>query len=272
LCRLSTGGGFATRQLHSDREEAIFGAMRPVLINGIIDPVTRPDLSDRSIHLSLDRMPDEKRRTEAAYWEAFEEAAPAIFGALLDGMAEGVRRLSRVRLEALPRMADFALWASACETAFWPEGTFEKAFAENREQSIDAVIQRDAVAQAVRDFMQGVAVWQGTATQLLMALEGATGDRVTKSRDWPKSPSAFSARLARAETFLSAVGVAIERSQVGKAKTRTITIRSETTGSATEAEPETASAPSAASGNWAGARLNGRMADGADAADGDIQI
>ena len=32
--------------------------------------------------------------------------------------------LPQTRLDKLPRMADFALWAAACETAFWPTGTF----------------------------------------------------------------------------------------------------------------------------------------------------
>src|SRR5205807_197923 len=34
LCRLSTGGGFATRQLHTDDEEVLFDAQRPLLITG----------------------------------------------------------------------------------------------------------------------------------------------------------------------------------------------------------------------------------------------
>src|SRR5262249_51569316 len=39
LCRLATGGGFATRQLYSDLDEALFDAMRPIILNGIEDIV-----------------------------------------------------------------------------------------------------------------------------------------------------------------------------------------------------------------------------------------
>jgi hypothetical protein len=35
---------------------------------------------------------------------------------------------SGVRFEKLPRMADFALWAMAGETAFWPTGTFARSY------------------------------------------------------------------------------------------------------------------------------------------------
>jgi hypothetical protein len=57
----------------------------------------------------------------------FEPARPRILGALLDALAEGLRELPRVRLVRLPRMADFALWATACETALWPAGSFARA-------------------------------------------------------------------------------------------------------------------------------------------------
>src|SRR5258705_11254044 len=39
LCRMSTGGGFRTRQLYSDDEEAIFSFLRPVLLTGISEVV-----------------------------------------------------------------------------------------------------------------------------------------------------------------------------------------------------------------------------------------
>ena len=56
-----------------------------------------------------------------------EKARPRILGALPDAIARGLRRLAETRLERLPRMADFALWATACETALWPAGTFRDA-------------------------------------------------------------------------------------------------------------------------------------------------
>src|SRR5262249_23050574 len=54
LCRLATGGGFSTRKLYTDDEEALFSAQRPVVLNGIEDFVNRADLADRTIFLTLD--------------------------------------------------------------------------------------------------------------------------------------------------------------------------------------------------------------------------
>jgi hypothetical protein len=41
LCRLATGGGFATRMLYTDDEEIIFSAKHPIILNGIDDIATR---------------------------------------------------------------------------------------------------------------------------------------------------------------------------------------------------------------------------------------
>jgi hypothetical protein len=136
LCRLATGGGFATRQLYTDQDETIFDACRPVVLNGIEDIVTRPDLADRALFLNLDPIPEERRRPEAEFWTAFNAERPQLLGALLDGVAEGLRRLPETRLPGLPRMADFALWATACEGAFWPSGRFMSAYSSNRDEVV----------------------------------------------------------------------------------------------------------------------------------------
>ena len=58
-CRLATGGGFATRQLFTDDEEVLIDVARPLLLNGIEDIVTRPDLADRALFLTLQPIPRE---------------------------------------------------------------------------------------------------------------------------------------------------------------------------------------------------------------------
>jgi hypothetical protein len=64
LCRLASGGSFAVRQLNTDRKEALFQAARPVIINGIEDVITRPDLADRTIFLTLPHLCENRRRPE----------------------------------------------------------------------------------------------------------------------------------------------------------------------------------------------------------------
>jgi hypothetical protein len=153
LCRLSTGGGFATRQLYTDSDEVLLDAMRPIVLTGIEDVVTRGDLADRSIPVRLDPIPEERRRSEREIWAQFEAARPRILGALLDAMAHGLRHLATTRLDRLPRMADFAVWVTACEGAVWKPGIFLSAHSTNRAEMDETVIEADAVATAVRSLM-----------------------------------------------------------------------------------------------------------------------
>src|SRR5207244_3955429 len=102
------------------------------ILNGIEDIITRPDLADRAIQLMLGPIAERQRRPEDALWREFELVRPHILGALLDAAAHGLRMLPHVRLQRLPRMADFAFWATACESAFRPAGAFETAYSNNR--------------------------------------------------------------------------------------------------------------------------------------------
>jgi len=209
LCRLATGGGFAVRQLYTDQDEVLFDATRPVILNGIEDIVTRPDLADRAVFLTLEPIPEERRRPEAELWAAFETERPGILGVLLDAVVGGLKRLPETQLEKLPRMADFALWASACETALWRVGTFWSAFCGNRDEAVEGVIDADPIAAAVRAVMATQSKWTGTASDLLDALAEVAGERIAKSKSWPDGPRALAGRLRRAATFLRKVGIEI---------------------------------------------------------------
>ena len=109
LCRLATGGGFAVRQLYTDNDEVLFSAMRPVILNGIEDIVTRPDLADRAIFITLEAIPEDKRKPEGELWTAFGHERPKVLGALLTALSRGLRNLPTTKLATLKRPAGAGL-------------------------------------------------------------------------------------------------------------------------------------------------------------------
>jgi hypothetical protein len=157
-------------------------------------------------------------------WTAFEKERPCILGVLLDAVVEGLRMLPRTRLDKLPRMADFALWATACETALWPAGTFWTAYCGNRAEAVDGVIDADPVAAAVCAIMAGQTEWTGAASDLLGVLGDAVGETQRKAKTWPDSPRALAGRLRRAATFLRNVGIEVSFAREGRTRSRTIRI------------------------------------------------
>jgi hypothetical protein len=239
LCRLASGGSFAVRQLYTDDDEVLFQASRPLLVNGIEEVITRPDLADRSIFLTLPPVAAAQRQSERELWRQFELARPCILGGLLDLVVHGLRTLPGLGLARLPRMADFAVWVAACETAVWPAGTFGRAYEANRRTAAETSIEADPVAVCVREIMAERSSWTGTAADLLRA--GAGPNSNGTSRDgtgWPKNPRALAGRLRRAQTFLRVLGIEIAFSREGLAGSRMIRIR---------ATREVPSVPSAAS-------------------------
>src|SRR6266446_5159166 len=224
LCRLASGGGFAVRQLYTDDEEVLFEAARPLLLNGIEEVISRPDLGDRAIFLTLPPIGEAQRRLESELWREFEIARPRILGALLDAAAHGLRTMGRVQLDQLPRMADFALWATACETALWPAGTFARAYAENRRAAIESIIEADPVANCVRAIMVDRTIWTGSASDLLRLCAEGTRDDISRGTAWAKNPRALAGRLRRAQTFLRTLGIEITFSREGRTGTRMIRV------------------------------------------------
>ena len=224
LCRLASGGSFAVRRLYTDDEEVLFKASRPTLLNGIEDVIGRSDLADRAIFLTLGPIGEGQRRFETELWREFELVRPAILGALLDAAAYGLGAVGSVRLDRLPRMADFALWATTCEIRLWPAGTFTRAYAANRKTAIDGIIETDPIAACVRELMSECSSWTGSAADLLrISVErtAQTGD-ITR---WPKSPRALAGHLRRAQTSLRALGIEISFSREGRAGSRVIKMR-----------------------------------------------
>ncbi|MCB1806321.1 MAG: hypothetical protein KDJ99_14580, partial [Candidatus Competibacteraceae bacterium] len=180
LCRLATGGGFATRQLYTDADELLIDVVRPAVLNGIDDIAGRGDLIDRAIILNLASIPEEERQTEVELWQRFEKVRPSILGALLSAASAALANISSVHLEKLPRMADFAVWATAGELALGAEspGDFMNAYKAARETAVEDGLEGNLMyvaLQALGDSRRGEH-WEGKPTELHTVLTGYLND------------------------------------------------------------------------------------------------
>jgi hypothetical protein len=225
LCRLSTGGGFATRELRSDSDEIIFDAQRPVLLTGIEELATRSDLLDRALLLDLPSIAPESVCTERELWQAFEIERPRIFGALLDAIAAALTGHVHVELAQLPRMADFAQWAVAAEDALdLRAGSFMAAYAENRNEANEIALEGSPIGEPLRALVaQGP--FAGTMSELLEGLSDWAGEQATRRRGWPKSPRALGGQLKRVTPNLNATGIQVARDERGRGRAKRKIVR-----------------------------------------------
>jgi hypothetical protein len=208
LCRLSTSSGFHKRQLFSDGEEWTFDGCRPVMLNGIEDILSHADLIDRSTPLVPDPLDEDQRMTKEEFWAEFEKERPRIVGAFLDSLSDGLRRLPSVKLHHhKPRMLDFAKWGVACEQH--NPATFEDAYFANRRGMLGMVLEQDAVAKALVDWVatwSNKHRWRGNATLLYRLLEKVR-DQLAR---WPRTAHHLSGRLRRAAPNLRHVGIDVK--------------------------------------------------------------
>jgi len=217
LCSLATGGGFATRELHTDTEEIIFNAMRPAVLTGIEDVATRDDLAERSLVLTLSAIRESERMSERALNEKFEAAAPVILGGVLDALSVAERRVEHVQLENPPRMADFAEWLVAAEPALpWEEGGFMEAYDVNRTTAVLDNIQMNPLASGIRELMESADrdTWQGTPSELKDRLDSIVPESDQSAKVYPGSPSWVTRRLNRVKKMLREAGIEVETPRV----------------------------------------------------------
>ena len=219
VCRASTGEGFSKRELYSDDDDVIYKFVRCVGLNGINIAATRADLLDRCILIGLERIDACDRLPEEQLKLRFDAARPQIFGGMLDALSKAMALRSSVRLQSLPRMADFAIWGCAISEALGcSTQDFVMAYDENVQHQNSEVLGGHPVAAAVVAFMSGVKDWSGEPSGLLAELERVALSRKINTRDrlWPASASWLTRRLNEVKPNLGDVGIEVDSGHSGR--------------------------------------------------------
>lgn len=226
MCRLSTGGGFSTRELFSDADEVLFEARRPVIVNGIEELATRGDLLDRSLLAYVAAISDEERIPEDDFWQRYDLARPRILGALLDAVSGALRDRHTVDRRRLPRMADFAIWAIAAEPhAGLQQGAFRRAYDLNRYEASRVALEASQLADVLGKLLNhNGGRWEGRATDLLNDCAELADEKVQKLRDWPRSAVAMGNAISRLAPNLTAEGITVRRERRDSNRKRIIVL------------------------------------------------
>jgi putative DNA primase/helicase len=201
LCDIATGGGFRTRTLYTNRDQEIFQDKRPIILAGIGNVATRPDLLDRAVIVNLPRIDPKSRKKEAVVNRMLREAQPQIFSALLDAVVAGLAGKEDVALDELPRMADFAVWGIAtAEKLGGAPDAFMSGYTGSRQDAAETAIEAwapsDTFIEFASQFKGEENAWEGTATELLSRLNDAVADEdLKRAKEWPKSASVLSGQI-----------------------------------------------------------------------------
>jgi hypothetical protein len=213
FCRVVTGSGIERRKLYTDSEELIFSFRRPIIFNGIDVPSDRPDFRDRCLVLTCSRITN--FQPLAALDAQFEQARPALFGALLDLLVTTFALLDSTPSTGEFRMADFAHFGRAVARALgMAPKDFDEAYRENLGEHSSDIVEDSHFALAVREVAKTHTIeapWSGNSHALLkLALETAKEQSIP-TKDFPRSPRWASTRLREVAPALRAEGVIVEQ-------------------------------------------------------------
>lgn len=180
LSQACTGGGFSKRKLYTDDESVIYQIQRCIGLNGINLLISRADLMDRTILLHLERIEPSKRKEWRVLIQEFEEERPYILGCFFDVLSKAMGLYPSIKLNNLPRMADFMRWGVAITKALGYEADdFIQAYQGNIESQNAEIINSNTLAQAVLTFMADKNEWSGTVRQAYEEI----GKLVTVTKD-----------------------------------------------------------------------------------------
>ena len=226
LCRIATGGGFATRALFTDDDEHIIDVMRPVILTAISAVIHRGDLLDRASVVTLPTRVELRRRPEADLLQEYESLRPAHLGELLRVASAALRDSGTVSTTVMPHMADHCLWVTAAEDSLgWPAGTYIAAYSRQQHEAVEVQLDGDAVVQALRKLMKNRDKWEGTSTELLETLVPYAPD-TSREAGWPRAARGLSVRLERLAPDLRRTGLDVSRHHDGTR--RVVVLRSVT--------------------------------------------
>lgn len=209
LAILSTGGGFAKRQLFTDAEEHVISVRRPWMVNGISVSVTQQDLVDRVISVECPVITT--RQSSSGQWQAFERALHGVLGGLLDMAVGALRELPNVSLprEDRPRLVEFVLLGMALAQATGADpGEFLDQFKATRAETVARTLDSSPVAAAVLEFIEsnpyGI---EASVKDILTRLESF---KPVGAEAWPRTPKGLGDALRRASPALRQMDVEVK--------------------------------------------------------------
>jgi hypothetical protein len=221
-CKAVTGVGNTKRKLYFDDEDVIYEYKRCLVFNGINIALTEPDALDRSIMIELERIKKKDRKLESVIDAKFEELRPGLLGYIFDILVKTLQIKDSIKLDDLPRMADFALWGEAISRAMGHKPLqFINAYYENiGKQNIEAIDSHPlglAVIKLCDEIEEkGEKTYYASASECLIKLtEIAVNNKINiNSKQFPGAPNSLTRSLNRIRSNLLeglGIDVIIER-------------------------------------------------------------
>lgn len=207
LCNVISGAVLEKRSLFTDSDTTLLPCSPVVVFNGITQLVRRPDLADRTITITLERIDPANRREEREMWEEFDRELPGILGGIFDTISRAMAIFPTVKLRNLPRMADFCRWGYSVAEALGGRGAeFLRAYADNSAMQTADLHETDTLLAAIMQRMDAAGELDGNFREVLSILH-EIAQPAKNDRSFPSSARSFRGHLERLRVPLLDMGI-----------------------------------------------------------------
>ncbi len=200
LCKAVTGDGLRRRTLYTNSDITVHYFRRCLIMTSIDIGAIRGDLADRLLKIELERISGANRRADTEVEALFEANRATILGGLLDLLVKVLAVFPEIALPEMSRMADYTKVLAALDDV--QDTNILANYIRLSDDLAFDVIDGDAVAAAILEFMKTKGTWTGNAAALLEATTPPI-----QPKGWPQSPKALAGRITRCLPALRANGV-----------------------------------------------------------------
>jgi len=221
FCQVSTGGYQIARKLQTDDDIVAYKLQRCLLLNGIDELTDQPDLLDRSISIRYERISDTQRITEEELYTNFNNDLPYFLNDIFNIVSSAMGIINSIKLDKLPRMADFTRWGYAIAEVMGIGGdNFLRYYKSNQLGIGLELLQSNVTAMAIIDYMKKKKAWKGSVKAFWGLLDSHAVRNAINRKDptWAKSDNSLSRRMTEIKVNLEEQGVFFTKQNIGKHK------------------------------------------------------
>ena len=184
--------------------------------------------------IELDRIKNEDRRLESQIYAEFEIIRPKLLGCIFDIIVKTLQIKDSIKLDNLPRMADFALWGESISRVMGHKPLeFINAYYENIGKQNIEVIDSNPLGQVIVKLCDEIEVgeekeYYDTAAKSLIKLrEIAEVNNIDiNSKYFPKSANSLTRRLKSIRSnLLEGLGIEVIIERDSKLNTSILKVR-----------------------------------------------
>lgn len=190
------------------------------MFNGIDELTTRADFLDRAIIITLAKISNEQRKSEAKLDKDFENDYSDLFGGIICLVSPILKILPTIQDNNLPRMTELARFGIALEKVLeLNSGTFLNIFNKNSLEKSDSAFWNDEICTAIynklslgsfSNLKQNNKKIEGNLSKIREDLAGGNHQSGRKTY-LTKTVSGFAGQLKRIEPLLNTKGIIVER-------------------------------------------------------------